>query len=307
MDTEASDFQTAWERACKQANIALLEASLEGLGLYYEMRMRFRGGEQACRAGLSTQAADLQEASTAVVLRARLLLWQASFQVALGELEPARQSRQEGEKLLDQLEPQGFDVRRPRAMYWQAEGEDQTDLQIKLDYFQRGIALFQELGDTWRQAEMLIWAGEFAMRLGNGNQALQYQEEALRLSRQLGEPNLLLHSLRQINYLYFILNQVDHAHQIMQETAEFIETVEELPLRANAQMHMGGQLVWSGSFPEAIRSYESALPVLRRNCHGPTAAETERAFTLKPLSTNTRWTRSGGMPSRCSTERNRSM
>ena len=94
------------------------------------------------------------------MLRARLLLWRASFLVALGELEAARQLRQEAGELLDQLEAQGVDARRPRAMYWQAEGDAQADLKVKLECYQRGIQLYRELGDDWRLAGMLFWAGE---------------------------------------------------------------------------------------------------------------------------------------------------
>ena len=263
MDTEISDYQVAWEWSCKQANRQLLAASLEGLCLYYEMRMSFRAGALACQIGLSARPVPLWEVNEWTVLRARFLLWYASFQVALGELEPARQTRHEAGELLTHLEDQNLDVRRPQAMYWQAEGDDQADLKIKLEYYQRSITLYHELGDGWREAAMLIWAGEFAMRLGDASLALQYQFEALRLSRQAGEPNTLLHSLRQITFLHFALNQYETAHQFIKETTAFIEKVDELPLRANTDLHLGMTLIWNGCFPEAICILENVLPLLR--------------------------------------------
>jgi predicted ATPase/DNA-binding SARP family transcriptional activator len=260
LDAEISDTQAAWQYACHKGQTPRLANSLASMSLYYEMRVRYHEGEQACRAGL---AAAPEGAGDAEVLRARLLVWRASFLVLSGELEAARSLRLEAGELLDQLEAQSVDTRRPRAMYWQAEGEAYAELKLKLECYQRAIALYQELGDGWRQAGMLVWAGEYAMRLGDPSLALSHQQEALRLARQAGEPGLLLHCLRQSTYLYSALNQFENFHRLMQETVTGLESVEELPLRATAQMHLGMQLNHIGHFPEAIRLLEQSVPVLR--------------------------------------------
>ena len=263
LDAEINDLQAAWEWACRRGQISLLACGLSGLGLYYEMRVRYKEGEQACQAGLNAVPASPEQESEAAVLRARMLLWQANFQTLSGELEAAGLLRQQAGELLDQLEAQGLDVRRPRAMYWQAEGDAQAELKTKLAYYQRGIALYQDLGDAWRQASLLVWAGEYAMRLGDPALALSTQQEALRLARQLGEPGLLLHCLRQSTYLYSALNQFENFHRLMQETVTVLESVEELPLRAYAQMHLGMQFNHIGHYPEAIHTLEQSVPLLR--------------------------------------------
>ena len=148
-------------------------------------------------------------------------------------------------------------------MYWQLEGEAQSELKTKLACYQRGISLYQEVGESWRQARMLIWAGEYAMRLGDPTLAQQSQQEALRLARQLGEPETLLHSLRQTTFLYFLFNQFDKANQLIQETQAYLERVEELPLRANAEMYLGHMLTWNGRYAEAAQALERSIPKLR--------------------------------------------
>ena len=263
LDTEINDLQAAWTWACNRQSLTLLARCLSGLCLYYEMRVRYKEGEQACQFALSSLPAACAQEGDGAVLYARLLLWRASFLVLSGELEAARSLRQGAGELLDRLEVQGIDARRPRAMYWQAEGEAQAELKPKLECYQLGISLYQELGDTWRQASLLVWAGEYAMRLGDPAQALSTQQEALRLARQLGEPGLLLHCLRQSTYLYSALNQFENFHRLMQETEVVLEGVEELPLRAYAQMHLGMQLNHIGHFLEAIRILEQSVPVLR--------------------------------------------
>jgi tetratricopeptide (TPR) repeat protein len=60
-----------------------------------------------------------------------------------------------------------------------------------------------------------------------------------------------------------LLNQYDTGLQLMQEAAVVVESVEELPLRAIAQMHLGMQLNHCGRFPEGIRILEQSVPVLR--------------------------------------------
>ena len=262
LDARVNDLQAAWGWACMQADLPLLAQSLEGLCLYYEMRLRYREGEQACQAALRMVAFDAEHTATGSILRARLLLWQANFLVLLGELEAAQKLRQPAGELLDQLEAQGQDTRLPRAMFWQAEGVAQTELKLKLEYHQRSIALYQQLGDAWRAAELLIWAGEFAMRLGEASLAIQCQADALRLARQTGEPHVLSHALRQSTYAYFFLNQLERALQLLQETNAYLDTLEEQPLRASNRMNFGMLLIWAGRVPEGIRSLESAVPTM---------------------------------------------
>jgi len=263
MDAEINDLQAAWKWACHQADVPKLGDGLPGLCLYYEMRVRYREGEQACQFGLDALPTAADQTSAAAVLYARLLLWRAAFLTLSGELEAARDLRQQAGELLDRLEAQGADARRPRAMYWQVEGETKAELKAKLDCYQRGIALYRELGDSWRQAGLLVWAGEYAMRLGDPSQALSYQQEALRLARQLSEPGILLHCLRQSTGLYLLLNQPDTALQLMQEVTAVCEQVDELPLRANAQVYLGQHLNLCGRFTEAIQILEQSVPVLR--------------------------------------------
>jgi predicted ATPase len=263
IDNEVNDLQSAWKWACTQGDVPLLTRSLEGLCLYYEMRVRFREAEQACQAGLGVLAVNPGQLAERSVLRARLLLWQAHLLTLLGELEAARQLHQQAAELLDRLESQALDVRRARAMYWQAIGDAQAELKTRLECYQRGITLYHALGDAWREAGMLVWAGEFAIRVGDAGLAMQHQQEALRLARQVGEPSTLLHSLRQITFLYFFLNQYETARQFIQETMALVETVEELPLRANTNLHLGVTLAWNGRSPEAIRTLEAVLPQLR--------------------------------------------
>ncbi len=263
LDIEINDLQEAWAWACSQGQVPRIGQSLSGLCLFYEMRVRYKEGEQACQEGLAAVPGSPEQASEEAVLRARLLLWQANFQALSGELEAAHTLHQQAGELLDQLEKQRHDVRRPRAMYWQAAGDAQAELKLKLEFYQRGIHLYQQLGDAWRQADMLVWAGEFAMRLGDASLALQYQQEALRLARQVGEPGVLLHSLRQTTYLYFILNQHESARQLVAETIVYLERVADLPLRATAQMHLGAQMVWTGQFSDSVVALERALPMLR--------------------------------------------
>jgi len=110
---------------------------------------------------------------------------------------------------------------------------------------------------------MLGGAGEILNRLGDSRLPLQYHQEALNLARQIGDPATLLFSLKNLAYTNFALNQFDTARRLMQETANYLESVEELPLRISAQMNLGVQQLWSGLFSDGIRSLESVLPIQR--------------------------------------------
>ena len=92
---------------------------------------------------------------------------------------------------------------------------------------------------------------------------IQQAELVRNMARQLGEPNITLHSLRQSTYISFIANRFEAARQLMQETAAYLESVAEVPLRATAQMHLGVQQIWSARFTDGIHTLESAIPQLR--------------------------------------------
>lgn len=287
IDAEMHDIQAAWNWACAQVDISLLAGSLEGLCLYYEMRVRFREAEQACQKGLTVQpaSADLQKETS--LLRTRLLVWQANFTVLLGQLDAAQKLRQQAGELLDQFETQGLaqseakglaqskaqelaqseakgvDVRHPRAMLWQLEGDAQIDLKVKFDYYERSIQIYRELDDDWRLAGVLHLASISVNRSGDITLCLQYRQEALRLARQVGEPNLILSILNDLTLSYFFLNQPETAYRLMHEAEDFAKSIDELPSRSNAQLQYGIALTWSGRFPEAISVLERVLPTLR--------------------------------------------
>jgi DNA-binding SARP family transcriptional activator/predicted ATPase len=263
IDAEINDIQSAWNWACAQADILLLSQSMEGMGLYYGMRVRFSEMKAAFQKAIDATTARPGRDSDTAVLHARLLVWQAEMVDTLGDFDDSAQLRIQAKSLLDQLEAGGIDVRRPLAMYWEVEGDAQANLTTIIECYERSIQLYRAIGDDWNLAGMLNWTGEQALRLGNLDLCPRYQQEALRLARQVGEPNRILACLIDLTYTYFILNQLDEARQLMQEVTEYANSIEELPPRADAQRNLGVQLAWSGRFAEGIDMLKGVLPLLR--------------------------------------------
>lgn len=263
LDAQISDIQAAWRWACQQADLPQLARSLEGLGVYYQARLRFCEGDAACQAGLEALPGGPELSPEGSLLRPRLMLWRESFLVALGQLEDGRQLRQQAGILFDQLEAQQVDVRLARAVYWRAEGDAQADLKTKLEHYENSLLCYRQMGETWRLAYLLSWSGEIYQRRGDLERCWQYQHEALQLARQVGEPDEILACLRHMVFTNFLSNRVESAQQQMREVMEFAETSVDAPNRAYTQMILGVQLDWAGRFAEAIELLERALPLLR--------------------------------------------
>ena len=109
----------------------------------------------------------------------------------------------------------------------------------------------------------LHMAVEAAIQVGNVSLGKQYCEEALRLARQVGEPNRIVDLLHDLGFLYWHLLQFEAIGQLIMGLAAFSESLEEPQIRANAEFYLGRLLYFYGLFPESISTLERALPQLR--------------------------------------------
>jgi DNA-binding SARP family transcriptional activator/predicted ATPase len=264
LDGMINDVQAAWEWAAGQGEWALLEGAVEGLCLYYNLRCRYEEGKSACRLAVENLGAATQTGNGRLSLRGWLLAWQANFCEQLGEVEQAKQLREAGWEVLGQAQAVGQDIRRVQALVSQTTISSATNLRLQLDVYLHSAALYQELDEPWWRARILISAGEVANRLGEHALGLKLHQEALELSREVGEPRRLGSALEFLAYDHLILGQWETGSRLMHEAADAFRAAGDLWAKANAELNLGAMLAWTGCYADARQVLESALPLLRQ-------------------------------------------
>jgi tetratricopeptide (TPR) repeat protein len=260
IDWQIEDVMAAWLWAARHVQVGRLAAALEGLGTYYELRRWYAEGKAAFQAALDGLAGHAEPEVTS--LRGWLQAWQARFCRLLGQVEQARELRKVSREALAQAD--GEEARRGQALLEHEWGYTASDLAEQLEYLQHSAEIFQSLEDPWRQAGVLCWAGEIAIRLGKIDLAFEHLQAAVALSRAVGEPRQLAYALEILATRFLIQGQWEIGAQLMEEAGENFRLAGDPGQEALACLHLGVMKAWTGRFVEASQLLEQALPVLHQ-------------------------------------------
>jgi predicted ATPase/DNA-binding SARP family transcriptional activator len=262
IDGQISDVQVGWLWAAGQAQTGRLAGALEGLGTYYELRQRYMEGKESCQAALDGLAGG--EEPGAVNLRGCLRAWQARFCRLLGEVEQAQELREASRAMLERAAALGEDARRGWALLGHEMGYAAGSLREHVDWLQRSAASYQALDDAWRRAEALTWAGELACRLGDRARGLEFLQEAVALSRTVGEPLILARTLHMLALQTLVQGQWEIGVRLMEEAGGYYRASGDAGQEAIANLHLGVMRGWTGRFVDGMELLEKALPVLKQ-------------------------------------------
>ena len=136
MDLELGNIQSAWSRAVASRQVRLLAEGMQGLGLYYDRRIRFIDGAtffQQSVDGLTPGEGSL-EPETAPV-RAYLQAWQGYFIYPLGQVEAGYKAHAWAVWTVRKAAAAGQDVRRYQA-----------HSQMLIDFFRKIIFQWKRSG-----------------------------------------------------------------------------------------------------------------------------------------------------------------
>ncbi len=193
MQAEGENLRLAWYWAVEQRRVERLEQAMEGLMEFYWLLGWYKEGEAAMRAAASTLAAAAQQPSADAAGRlwaaARALIWQSNFCRVLGRAAQASELQAQAQALLDGPELAHQDTLFERALLLQTIGRTVllSDYEQGGELLERALALYRELDDRWRAANVLEALGRASYHSGAAVEARQRFEEALALFRELGD------------------------------------------------------------------------------------------------------------------------
>ncbi|HUF30019.1 MAG TPA: tetratricopeptide repeat protein [Gemmatimonadaceae bacterium] len=209
---EIGNLRAAWRWAVAHRNAAALDASLEGLFVFYDTRGWHLEAEEAFGSAVrcleASPAAD--EAHTGRTL-ARLLARQGVFSLRRGDDEQARQLLEQSltiaRRIGDRHET-AFSLDRLGVVAYNLGQYDQARACQR-----ESLAIRRELDDPHAVATSLNNLGSLAYALGDYAEARRLCEESLALQRQLGDGNGEVISLHNLAYIALVQGESVEARQ----------------------------------------------------------------------------------------------
>jgi tetratricopeptide (TPR) repeat protein len=253
MDVEHENFRLAWNWAVDQNQVDQIDRGLEGLCLYYEFRVRFQEGANACRMA-SEMMNRMEVKDDRVLTLARVQTWSARFNRLLGNEDLALHLRQESLDLINEIADEGLKSLRERAFLNLEMGNAtlHSDREAACSWFQKSLGLYRSLEDNWCEAKALTGLGEVAYRLGNYADAVQFYQKSLTHFRKLGDPRGCANCLAELGNTMFRSGMLKEGDGYLQESMDLYKKVGDRAGFARGLKEMGRYYAWYGDFDKSV-------------------------------------------------------
>jgi predicted ATPase/DNA-binding NarL/FixJ family response regulator len=232
IDDDFHNVIEAWNYALANADLPALDAALESLHFYTEIRERYLEGSSMLRSAAECAAQIAPDTRIASRLQSRWLRFKfLRMPIESMDLEETLAAI---DRLLVVFEREG-DVRE-QAFCWYLKGiayapfpvtstVGQEDAAIQA--FDHAVALFQAVGDDFYTAEALTWSGcRFETEEG-----IERLQQALQIQQKIGEPNTTAWIMKNLAGLLMSHNRFSQAtvyHQQAKAAMQSIGSVKGL-------------------------------------------------------------------------------
>ncbi len=250
--SEIDNVAAAWRWACLNGQATQVCQAMNILGNFYRREGRIKAGREAfslAREALS-QAAETAKDTTVYTTLARILIWQAHF-----ELQTQLSGRYlvEGQVTLDAMSGEGKDILSEQAVLWLAMVEHDVfeDYDEAIILSEKALSIFKSLED--RRGEALAYAslGLGQQFKGEYQQAITSHSMSLELSKQLADaPGIAEVNLR----LGLVARHLGDFETAKQSHSQSLKVFRQL---GNRYQEMDNLLTlsytysWAGDFQEA--------------------------------------------------------
>jgi tetratricopeptide (TPR) repeat protein len=231
----------------------LLDCAVEGLCLFYDLRVRYAEGESACWKA-AERLESLALSGSRLQTRAKILTWASFFNRQLGNQDQALKLLRESQIIIDQALADGHDTRREQANLLLQRGniDYNRDLEAAQRYYRQSLKLYQELNDDWQMAKTISSLAGSLTRGGDYDQALDLFPECIALHRQIGNLRGLASALRMFSLAHVRTGRLDRALTLMQDAVGIYRSIGDQTNTAGALSGLGLVFAWHGRFAEAI-------------------------------------------------------
>jgi tetratricopeptide (TPR) repeat protein len=263
MDLEVENGRAAWRWAADHHHVECLARAADGIWLYHTRRMRYEEGEAAFRVGVGSL--EGAQGDGVLRLRARMLILWSHFLLELGKKDPALETIEEGWALLHELEQAGEDVRSEIALAVLHQARItryySTDPLEAKEQYEKGVALYEELGDRWGLAQALSALGWIAEHLGNYAWAEELSSRSLAIRRELGDQRGMADAMLNLGIIAWVQGRLDEADSLLRESVGIFRALDDWNRVARTLKDMGEVLVRRGLFEDGLAIMEGSLDI----------------------------------------------
>ena len=295
---EIENARAGWRWALAQRQTALLAAYLETFATVYLARSQFSAGQ----ALFSEAAAALADALGEPVLLARLLTWQARFDMLLGGYDAAEAALQQAVGILRPLaEPrllgralagglgqlclrrgdltQSIDYLQEglplleMAQDWPGQAEALLHLSASRSFLdesegteaEQALAIYERLGDRMGMVRVLIQLGNMDNAQGMYDMAVTHYERGLALSQEIGDRQTMASCLINLAVIAKRRQEYEKSCDLSQRSMSlFRETGARLGV-ATALNNLGDLARLRGAYVEAQSWYAESLAIRQQS------------------------------------------
>ena len=268
MDVEIDNARAAWDWAAGQRHVERLSPALEGLGHYYERRLRHQEGEAAFNGAAEglRAARNLAAGVSGDVVKtlAMTLAFQALFAQTMGRTEVARDLLEQGLGLLEGPELCGQDSRSEEAFLWSALGwlGRQTGRGGSREPFERSLALYRSLGDRWGTARALCALGRVAdFEARDYGEARRKLEESAAIFRTLGDTRGIAEAALWLSWVHQFEGQAEESERLARKAVAVLRELSDPAGVAQGLSALASALWWAGKYAESQARLEERLAI----------------------------------------------
>jgi DNA-binding SARP family transcriptional activator/predicted ATPase len=279
IEADGENVRAAWNWAVEGTQVERLERAMDGLAESYWRRGRYQEGEAAFRgaseklaeaANLSPTTSDEKAPSGAGVplgrmlrVLARSLSWRSYFCRALGRRELATQFQQQSLALLERPEMAGQDTRRERALLCLHMGRNvsMSDYKRAKALTEQSLALYRQLDDRSKVAEVLLLLGSIANFQGAYGEAKRAFEEGLGTYQDLGDQKGIARSIAFLASNANRRSRFEEAESLARESVAKSQELADREETAFGLVILGKTLESLGRFVEALALLEDCLAI----------------------------------------------
>jgi predicted ATPase len=276
INLEHENYRAAWNWSASHGDIAQIARGLDPICHYYDLTLRYKEGENACRMALEGLSQNPDNANM-WLLQARTFTWKSRFTRLTGNLDKAAQHLEAAHTLLGDAQTMfgktlalpekpresGDSAREVEAFLAFECGAHyyQKDRAVAADYFQDSLKHYQELDQPWWVVQVILQIALCAEQRGDFKAAEKWLECCLK--------DLLVHcdrrswavALRSKAFLHIRQGEVDQAMKVMKEAVDVFYAIGDPLTIADGSIALGMILGWHGRYQEAIGYFLQSLPI----------------------------------------------
>ncbi|MCB0184017.1 MAG: hypothetical protein KDE31_07130, partial [Caldilineaceae bacterium] len=271
IEADFENVRSAWDWAMQQQQTGWIERGLESLSRFYEWYGRYQEGAATFRRG-----AELLATIDQPLLLARILIKQATFDRVLGNIATAESLLQQSQRLIAEPVLVQQETRHEQAAIWQGLAGLATHAsqsQTARDHYDRSLALYQEVGDRWAVARVLLEMSYLTRNFSRFPHAQDYRNQleatkrlvldSTAIFREFGDRAGVAGGLFQLGGTFLFLGQFAEAQTVLKES---VAIHKELGLKSGlilATAHLANTNALLGLHEQAVVEGQFALDLAR--------------------------------------------